>query len=402
MDQTSCLKPVVFLFAVGLAPLAVLATPNPPGCGADDLYAELEQNLLEFEHRLASQRNRDQRPVTFGAELLSANSHRGEELLPPKSFWGNLLYLDRLQALGVKGVTIKIGYPILLPDYPRSSEYLDFYQALAVEIRLRGLKLHIKTGPTFQQEEFSNLVVSYDNLTLREYFDGRREQVHLIALELKPDYLTVGNEPSTEQSITGLAFHTVDYTHFVNDSLRDLDRDGMKVGVGAGSWDDPDYIESFARHTSVDFIDLHIYPLSNGYVDYLERAIELIDVAQSYGKKVIIGEAWLYKASKQELAAGLASPATSAPIFARDVFNTWSPLDEKFLETIVLLAKHKNLDYVSFFWTKYFFAYLDCDTATVKLTPKERLRRSDRAAWENIVANRYSGTGRTFKRVIRP
>jgi hypothetical protein len=371
------------------------------GSAAQDLYSELSLTLAEFETYLGSRWSGERHAVTFGAELLSANSHRGEALLSPESLAGNILYLDRLQALGVRGVTVQITYPLVLTGFPRSREYLAFYRALAAEVKRRGLALHVKTGPTFTQSEFSNVPVSYRNLTVLEYFAGRSAQARLLAEELRPDRLTFGNEPSTEESITGLDLNVVNYTAFVQSTLRGMERRGIQVGVGSGTWDEAAYVRSFAQTTSVDFIDLHLYPLSNGGTSYLERAVELAQIARASGKRVAIGEAWLYKASARELATGAASPASSPAIFARDVFSPWSPLDQRFVRALVALAHLERLDYVSFFWSKYFFAYLEPTPENLNLSPGELLRAADEAAVENILAGRYSETGLAFSRLIR-
>ena len=51
----------------------------------------------------------------------------------------------------------------------------------------------------------------------------------------------------------------------------------------------------------MEFLNLHMYPLTNGRVDYLRRAVEWIELARAEGMGVIIGEAWLYKASAKEV-----------------------------------------------------------------------------------------------------
>lgn len=115
--------PLTFLFTVLLA-LGVLtlfggtaASPNVPS-EYQQLYSFLEANLNNFDTYLDSRDTGANYQVIFGAELLPANSNRGTDLLAPQTMQAVILYLDRLQDLGVQGVTIPIGYPLYTPDFP--------------------------------------------------------------------------------------------------------------------------------------------------------------------------------------------------------------------------------------------------------------------------------------------
>ena len=359
-----------------------------------ETYFALSAELERFQRNLQSQWNGEKHPVTFGANLLAANAHRGEALLSPKTYQGVLLYLDRLEGLGIQGVTVSIGYPVLSASLPRAAEYWGFYEKLAQEVHRRGLKLHIERGVLFNLKTFTDLEFDYKGMSLEKYRATKIEDMQAILDRLHPDYLSIGNEPSVESRLTGLALTVESYTKLVREVVAALRPSGTLIGAGTGTWDDPAYVLRLARETDLDYIDLHLYPIVG---ENLQRTVELADLARAHGKKVIIGEAWLYKASGAEAAGGLDWQS----VMARDVFSFWQPLDQAFLRALATLAHAKQIDYVSPFWSKYFFSYVDYSQKLARLPPKKLLRAADEAGVEAIVAGDYSATGRAYQRLTQ-
>ena len=356
------------------------------------LYAELQWNLEAFERGMEAPSGTSR--VTFAAELLAANAHRGEALLAPNALAGSLVYLDALASLGVRGVKVYIGYPLLSPDFPRSQEYLAFYKQLAQEIRRRGMSLLVATGAMFTDPAFSFVPIDYSGLTFEQLKEGRRQVAQLIAREIRPDYLTVGNEPTTEARNTGLQElrDPRRYAEMIRYILEGLERGTTLMGAGTGNWEDPTYIQLLAAMPAIDYIDLHIYPIVRGT---LRRTVELAQIARAYGKRVIVGEAWLYKVGAAELGRESWSEA-----FRRDVFSFWAPLDQKFLEVVVKLAQAQGIEFLSAFWSKYFFAYLEYNEETRRLPYPILRERVDRAAAQNILAGRLTPTGARYRELI--
>jgi len=185
---------------------------------------------------------------------------------------------------------------------------------------------------------------------------------------------------------------------FVRTTAAELDRStGMLVGAGSGSWDSPVYLERLSLEPSIDLVNIHVYPLSNGFTDYLRRTAETAEQARARGKKVIIGEAWLYKATPQELAASIAY----TEVLARDPYLFWQPLDIRFVETIAGLAEEEHLEYVSFFWSGYFFDYLAYDDALPRLAASNLFQRLNQAQFAKILAGELSPTGVAFQFLVR-
>ena len=120
------------------------------------IYTNLKAALGQFDSFLDKQGN-PKNPTIFGAELLPANCNRGEDLLKPGVISAVQLYLDRLQELGVQGVTIPVHYPIYTPQFPHFTEYVSFYKQVVQEIRNRGMKLDIESHVLFANTPFSTV-----------------------------------------------------------------------------------------------------------------------------------------------------------------------------------------------------------------------------------------------------
>ncbi len=367
------------------------AAPAPIPTEYQSLYTYLDGKLDDFAKQLNAQSKTDPRAITFAAELIVANGNRGEELLQEQTFAGVVMYLDRLQALGVRGVKVSIEYPLLAPDFPRSNEYLAFYKKVAQELRRRNMKMLAGTGVVFTQPEFSKVPVNYRGMTLDKLKQAMRQQVETIVREIQPDYVTVANEPSTQTELTGVAFSVPEYTEYVNFILRGLDRRGVWVGAGTGNWDDPAYIESLAKNTSVDYIDIHLYPIHR---DFPARAIQQADIARAHTKRILIGETWLYKAGEREVAG-----ASAVEIISRDVYSFWQPLDEKFLTLVVQFARQNQIEFISPFWSKYFFAYADYAKVKRGASYGEVLQAADTEIARNVLMGAFSGTGLAYKKL---
>jgi hypothetical protein len=367
-------------------------TPAPIPAGYQSLYDELDTQLNEFTNLLIAQQGIELHPLTFAAELLAANSNRGEALLEQKTLTGVSVYLDSLQNLGVQGVKVNIAYPLLSPDFPRSDEYLEFYKQVARQVRLRKMKLLVGVGVVFTDPTFSNVDVDFSNLTLDSYIQAKRQHIQIILSQIQPDYLTIANEPDTESEITGLTMDVDNYQLMLNFILDGLERGSTAIGAGAGNWNDLAYIEHAVQTPGVDYIDLHIYPTDQ---DSLVRAFQFATTARNAHKRLVIGEAWLYKSNPEEPRG-----ARVAEIISRDVYDFWAPLDVRFLQLLVRFAQQNGIEFISPFWSKYFFGYISFSEATEALTPRQRLEQADLAAMVNIMAGNTTQTGSAYRQLI--
>jgi len=150
-----------------------------------------------------------------------------------------------------------------------------------------------------------------------------------------------------------------------------------------------------AANTSLDYIDMHIYPIQGDLV--VDRAIRIAETARSHGKDAAIGEAWLYKLSSAELAT---EAGNWAKIYGRDAYSFWIPLDKAFLRTMVKLSHYLRLQFLSPFWMQYLYAYLDYGPTTSGLGYGEISKLVNQKTWTNIQANALSPTGDFYRDLI--
>jgi hypothetical protein len=361
------------------------------------IYTELEAELTHFEGILNQKWNHSQGHTLMATELAYANGNIGETLLNANSMANNRLLLDRLQAMGVKSVVVAVKYPLLKPDFPRSAEYLQFFKDIVAECHRRGITVLVECGAVFAGTPYSPIQVDWSKYTTETFLQGLQDELILIAREIKPDYLTLANEPVTEEGLTGLIITPTAWRDFISSTMGKIDRsNGLLLGAGTGTWENPAYINAIIGMPGLDYIDLHIYPLNKDGA-LLERGLNYAMQARAAGQRVTISETWLWKATAQELGNGLGDPEKA---MNRDVYSFWYPLDARFIQDIMDLADATNMDFVSFFWTRNFFAYLDYSQTPHNLTTTQYNRLINQAFVSNVQRDNMSSLGQYFQQKL--
>jgi hypothetical protein len=379
----------------GSTPTPELTPPIPEEY--QSIYGELETEMAHFEVTLNEQWDHSLGQTIMATELAYANGNIGEGLLSATIMDYNRILLDRLQAMGGKGVVLAIKFPLLKPDFPRSSEYLQFFKNIMVECHQRGMKVLVECGAIFAGTPYSPVEVDWSNYTTETFLQGLEDQLLLIAEEIKPDYLTLANEPQTEEALTKLTITPAMWSDFIASTLEKIDRSGgLLVGAGTGTWENPSYINELFNMPGLDYIDLHIYPMNKDAI-YLDRALNYAIEARSGGKRVTVSEAWLWKATPAELGNFLGD---TEKIMNRDVYSFWYPLDERFIQNIMNLADATGMDFVSFFWTRNLLSYLDYNNTPHNLTTAEYNRLINQASLGNLKQDKLSPLGQYFQQVL--
>jgi len=376
-----------------------------------DLYAMLDSKVSAFDARITQGWDGGSSDVQFGAELLVANCNRGRQLLDPRAFEGTKLELTRLQDLGVRAVTACIGFPLLYrpffefngdpDDYQR---FIDFYHRISDEVHRRNMKLIVESsilfGGVYSQGSGLNVVEYYRKLSGRDIAAARVEVARTIVREARPDYLNLGSEPDTQGKLTGRPdISTPDgFSSMTGYLVEQLHASGVgktQLGAGIGTWQrrGDAYLKALCS-TGIDFVDLHIYPV-NG--DMLDKLITYTDQANACGRPVAISEAWLQKQRDSEFTQ--IDAVFDNAIYARDTFSFWSPLDQKFLISLTKFAHWKRLLYLSPFWSKFFWAYLDYDKAG-RFSKQQLMTESARASAAGIRNGDVTPTGISYKEAI--
>jgi hypothetical protein len=360
-----------------------------------DLYDMLDAKLNSMLSFINARWDGKEHSVSFAVELISANSHSGEKLLRPEAVQSVAFLLDRLKVLGVKGVKVALHYPILKPDFPNRDGYLEFYRKMSQEVKARNMVLYVATTTTFREPAFTSLIVDYSGLTFTQFKQEMRQHIETVLTNLKPHYLTITNEPETQAMNTRLDFSVQNVKELVQYVLDGLDKKGTFIGAGAGTWDKIEYFQALGQIPGLDYLDMHIYPINVDYV--VDRAFRISEIARTYGKKLLLSEAWLYKVRDRELGT---ATATSADLFARDVFSFWAPLDERFVEAIVKLSHLLKIDFCSFFWMQYFYSYLEYDEQRSAMKPAQLFALLNAEAARNILSDKLSTTGVKYGSLI--
>ena len=346
-----------------------VAAQNPPVPSEyTDLYSLLNTQISSFDAAVKSGWNGTRSSVLYAPQLQTANSDNYTNLLAAYHYSNQVIpELNHLKALGATAVTVHIDFPILYrPFYSANpslyQEFLNFYEQLAVDIHSRGLKMCVESivGQPFAGNDAAAFVSYYKSLSWGAYMVGRGTNAAAVAQLVQPDYMSVVTEPDTEATYAYQPnVDTVSgSTALVKSILSAISAAGVtdvKVGAGAGTWipNFTSYITSFAA-TTVNYVDMHIYPINN---NDLMAVLSAADTIHAAGKGVSISEAWEYKVRNDELGV-----LTDTQIYARDPFSFWQPVDAAFLSALADFANYKDLLFISPFWSQYFSAYLDFNT----------------------------------------
>ncbi|MBI4732371.1 MAG: hypothetical protein HY781_09680 [Chloroflexi bacterium] len=373
-------------------PTAIPSTDWPPSI-PDEYQSTCNDLNASLDAFIASLPQSGGQPPIFAAELSYANGNIGETLLKPEVLPLVRQQLDALQSMGVQGVVVAVSVPLLQPDYPRSEEYLEFFKQVAEEVHARGMVLLVESGPIFSGTLFSPVSVDWSDYDKASFLQARQDQLVTIANEIKPDHLQIANEPSTMAMLTGFEYSSEEYLDFIETTLEMIDKStGILLGAGAGTWEDPAYLDGLMEIAGLDFIDIHIYPIGRDG-NLLQQASEAARLAHANGKRVTISESWLYKVDSAELGE---LGGEFEMIYSRDAWSFFEPLDEKFIRALTLMARADEIEFVSFFWTRNFFTYLDYDQYRTLSAP-EINRAINQASIAATESGALSPLGKFFK-----
>ena len=394
------------LSSVSLAPAQ---TPSVPSA-YQDLYSSLQTQLSSFDSQTKAGWNGTVTPVLFAGGLITANGNAGASLLAANKIKGVEAELSRLAGLGTKAVTVSIGFPLFYQpffDFNGTSnqygEFVTFYQSVVAAAHKHGLLVIVESGTLFpgfySTGSGFNLSAYYATLSSSAYAAGRAAAAANIAATLHPDFLSVGSEPDNEAALTGQTSVGTPsgYASMVAQIVRAVRSAGslVPVGAGVGTWlsSGSSFVSALAT-TGINYVDLHVYPIS---ADFLPNLVAWSDQAKSLGLPVATTEAWMLKERDSEFSQF--ETGTDPTIFSRDAFSFWSPEDQLFLQTMANYANWKGSLFISPFWSKYFWAYLDY-SQVANLTPAQIVDASNQASATAIVSGAITDTGTAYGKMI--
>ena len=392
----------VAIAAVGIgavlpAPVAGGATPTGAVAAVptqfQSAYAAVEAEVQSFAREIPAPPAHAK--ATIGTELLSANGNIGAALLAPNAITGVENELDAFQSLGIKGVTVDVSFPLLLSSTAESSGYLRYYEQVANQVKRRHMVLSVEENPIFAGTPLTSLQISYAGLTLARYANEQREQAQTIIDDLHPNYLTVLDEPDTFSDALGIDVNSpTNAVQVVSRELAGLRREGTKVGAGTGTWSPTSIDEALLAHTSVDYLDVHVYPLGPQQLSNLRADTA---AAKADHKPLVMDETWLNKPTATEGSGPAGAPAE----LKEKSYSFWEPLDEEYLTAMYSYVGSQGYSYVSFFdGARAFFGYLPWSPQLEAATYRSFTSTYNRLVAVNMRQSQYSGTGQTLAHLL--
>jgi len=351
------------------------------------LYNQLQGYITADLNQINSAWNGSSYPVNYSAELLTADANAGPGILQPADQEMMAEELNAEASMGVKAITVQIGFPIFDPNFYELSgqnaaqaqqtvqNWISYYQGVAQAIHSRGLKMIVESNPLLSYYISSDSSFNpgdyFKSLDFVTYEQLRSQHNIIVAEQIKPDYLLLQTEPDTDSvndfrtELNNPSQDVAMISKFVND-LQNAGIAGLhtsiQLGSGAGAWQPSwqSYISGLCAIPGLDKIDTHIYNLQPNVNQIGEIAVaeKIADIAHSAGKGASISEFWAHKSDVlPQLTGGGSDPL--ADIRARDMFSFWAPLDEQFLNLMGDLANYKHFDYISGFGFYNWFALTD-------------------------------------------
>lgn len=361
-------------------------------------YAMLSSNLSDLESQSSSGAVDPIVPpggTIMAGHLDPADANRGTALLETSTMAEVTEVLDDFAELGMKGVMLEIGYPMLLPSFPNSGAYLSFYEQVAAEIAEHQMTLSVELNPIFPDPRISSLHPDYKGLTVASYVSGQREEAQTVIDDLHPRYLTILDEPSTFAYNLGLPIATSRaVVRLLEQELDGLDRSTTLVGAGIGTWESPSTEQAIATETDVDYLSVHVYPTGPQQIANLDQVTEIAAEAR---KPLVMDETWLSKSNPSSRPG-----AGNADIEQKlKNWSFWEPLDTRFIGAISQYSRVHGISLVAPFSTDMFFGYLNW-TPSLGAQPSAVVRADvSKIELSNIAVDHVDPVGEAYERAAK-
>lgn len=364
-------------------------------------YSTLNSTLLSFYSNVSSIPNAPAHRTVYSTELLYANGNIGPGLLKPGSMQNVIEELDAFQKLGIQGVTIDIPYPLLVPSYPNSSSYLNFYEQVADAARARGMEVGVEADIVLTKDAGLSSVQLPANFSYSTYLSGKIQMDQIIINDIRPDYIDLNSaEPDTEYTYSGLSqlATTQGYYTYISNLLDNLTpNNSTTIVVGVSTWDNSSYdglLLDYLNNPRIKTISMHVYPL---YGNNLETLIGMSNLIAKYNKSIDIDEMWGHHELVPTPGGLLANPQAS---FKLEPFSFWAPLDQQFLLDMYVYSKKYDVVYMSPFDSPLLFSYVNYSSALNSTTGFQMHTIGIIASQDAILNNTTSSTGRFYSKLI--
>jgi hypothetical protein len=329
--------------------------PAPVPSQYQATYSTLQSQVAGFTAIAGTDPANSSTVISSGLEAADGNAMK-PGVLQTNALNTTTKMINQMKALGETGVTIQVGFPLLVSSFPDNSEYTTFYQEVAQAVHQAGLTLTVEENPLFGNITKLPVQSFFAGLNLQSYAADTQQEAQTIINVMHPSQLSILNEPDT--STDNIHNHSIDLKNsangveFVNLVLNGLNRNGTAVGAGTGTWQDGSYDQALLTQTSIDFIDMHTYFITQADLGYMQS--QVAEAAAAH-KPIVMTECWLYKNSTNGLPVDTQQGAPDEQKLV--TYSFWEPLDQQFLTDMVSYARNNNFEVVSAFSTESFFAY---------------------------------------------
>jgi len=377
------------------------------------LYRELDETLRQETQSYPFEKG-NARPLV--AANLGMAWSMFDPAAPDSPRWKDLLAtLDAYKTMGMDVVFVQIEAPDLTFGDPQPR--INYYQRLAQEIHSRKMKLYVEhfinvpfkpnisSGSHAQKGSPALTELQDDPQGRREFLNILEQENALIYREIKPDYLTLIDEPRiTINRMLHLSISADELADWVGEVTTHLKSTGASpntlLGAGALIWEPEELALKFAQQTNLDYVDIHLYYLTFKGEDQASKLATLVRKIRDArpNMKITIGETWLLK-------SGAEGPKVTTPqeILLRDNFSFWSPLDEQFLALLMGIAQKENISVVAPTGSQHFFTYYTFgDAESAKLPPGigSNISATWSKALESIRSHQLSSTGKAMSAML--
>lgn len=373
------------------------------------LYRDLDETLRQARQTYPFKKGNA--PPLVAPNLLMASSMFGPAASDSQRWKDLLATLDAYKTMRMDAVFVQILAPDLTFGDP--GPLIDFYQRLAREIHSRNMKLYVEhfvnmpfkpnipSSPHAHKGTHALKDLQDDPQGRQDFLKIMEQEDALIYREIKPDYLTLVNEPEAAiiQALH-LSFSADELANWVGEVTTHLKSTGASpntlLGAGAVTWEPEEFVLKFAKQTNLDYVDIHMYSLKLKGEDQVAKLATLVRKIREArpNMRITIGETWLLK-----LGAGGPKVTTYQEIFLRNNFSFWSPPDEQFLTLLMGIAQKENISVVAPFFSQYFFTYYTFgDAESGKLPPGvgSSISVTWNKALESIRSHQLSSTGKAM------
>ena len=361
----------------------------------DELKPKLEQLIASVDEKWDGTKSE----VFFCSDLSICNTQiQKTRLLTPGYYALTVQMMDALVDMGMKAVRFNFSYPFLVTGFPESDRYLDLFGRIVQAAKARNMTVFIKCTSTNTNPDYGAADPAVDafmnQLTSSRYKTEKRQMIETIIQILRPDYLTVEDEPETMEAATGLVYTPDSLENYIAYFLDGLDKAGCRIGAGVGSWEPRAYVDRLVEIPGLDYLDIHVYPVNLNFVD--DNLFYIQEKAEAFGKPLVFGECWLNKTGIQDIGSDL----TPVDRFKRDVFGFWFPLDSLYTRLLADFAYYSDAEIVTLYWTSLFFNTLEYQDGYKDLSADSLYALTIPQALENMQNRIFSPIGRFYRDII--